>query len=682
MTEEPIRLEPTEGQQVPVSSAERMAALLAALALVSGGVIALGNAFRGDGETGAASSPSEAASRRAEETPTQTRSPRPLREFWLQPGAPDYPDPSEPPFPFWGLIRPGEDLVIRSRPQTGLEVGILSAGTLAVAEEWPEVGGDGGWLRVTAPQPEGWVATVRNGHAVAERMTWPSVPVSGDVWGVTAGENGFVAYGWLPGRSDRPQRRFVASSADGLQWEEADVGSHWGEFGAAAWGPAGWLMIEAGYQPGADVWVWQSPDGSNWSALGAMEDLSTLTSLPPRLVGSRLGYLLAADVGTNRVDVWFSRDGVTWSESANPGLGRDGWVGVSAGDTGYYAWDNELSGSRSGARGAYSADGRTWSTVASGPEGLQDIVAVGDEWLAIDADPTSGLPGVWIGDVADQRLTWRRELDAQRAFDGAAVSAVASDGDRAVVFGWDLSTQAPMAWTEGGATWTRTRLPADFGGIPRLAAAGPAGFVVEGSRPTPRGSNPILWHSTDGESWVSEPSPLLDLAPAPSADECGSPPGEMADLALIDRVTAVVCQGDASLTMRAWSASCPGCGPPCPSCFPFGGEPQWLAEPGWNQLFLSPVEDDKSLLFSVVLPPALEWDPAWIQTWVEVTGHFDDPAAASCRWTTLPGQVQGREFRRVFVPAEEWYAGHPRVTEGCRQQFVVTAVTPVAGPEP
>lgn len=67
------------------------------------------------------------------------------------------------------------------------------------------------------------------------------------------------------------------------------------------------------------------------------------------------------------------------------------------------------------------------------------------------------------------------------------------------------------------------------------------------------------------------------------------------------------------------------------------------------------------MVIGVVLDPSLGFDDAWVRTWVEVTGHFDDPAAATCRWIPSPAE-------------EQWYAGRQQVIDGCRQQFVVTAV--------
>lgn len=224
MNEEPVRLEPTRGQQVPTSPAERVVVGFGALALLSGVVIALGNVLGDESETRAAASarPEAAASRAARPSTT----PRPLREFWLQPGAPEPVTKPTDPYPYWGWIRPAVDLVIRQGPQADApEVGILPAGEPAIAEEFPDHGGSAGWLHIVAPQPGGWVATVTADGEVVERLTSPAVTVSGDVSGVVAGAEGFSAYGWSPGLSDRPQPRFVAASADGLSWEQSDAPS-------------------------------------------------------------------------------------------------------------------------------------------------------------------------------------------------------------------------------------------------------------------------------------------------------------------------------------------------------------------------------------------------------------------------------------------------------------------------
>ncbi|MGH2357967.1 MAG: hypothetical protein ACRDGJ_08115, partial [Candidatus Limnocylindria bacterium] len=599
MTDEPFRLDPSEGQHVPTSPAERVVVGFAALALLSGVVIAFGNMLGSDGEAGAAStSATPAASVRATRAPRPTATPRPLREFWLQPVDPE-PIPPEELYGFNGFIRPLEDLVVRREPQAEApEVGILPAGQVAMADELTDMTGGAGWLRISAPSPQGWVATVRDGSPLVESFTPQTGPVSADVWGMSAGDDGFVAYGWSPAVSTSGLHGMTAASRDGLSWESSLAPGQYREIWTAAWGPAGWLTV-SWVEPGR-LWVSQSSDGLTWSVLGAMEDLPN-RAYPSLLVGSARGYLMATpDVyGSGGGQVfWFSADGVTWNESRVAELDGYAQIRLAAGTNGFYVWDERPVDSQSRARGAFSADGRTWSAVTYGPEGLStQVVPLGDGWLAVDADPGSDGARVWIGMVTGERLTWRRDRNAQAAFSGAAVSALASDGQRPVAFGWERSTERPLVWTVRDGEWTRSRLPSAFGGIPRWAAGGPSGFVVVGSRPTLRGSNPIFWHSTDGRSWTPEPSPVFALAADPTADDCGPSPDDALDLLLIDRAAAVVCFGGEPLTLRAWSAPCDGCygGPPGVA------QPQWLAGPTDNQVFLSPIESFDGWWTNVVL---------------------------------------------------------------------------------
>ena len=70
-----------------------------------------------------------------------------------------------------------------------------------------------------------------------------------------------------------------------------------------------------------------------------------------------------------------------------------------------------------------------------------------------------------------------------------------------------------------------------------------------------------------------------------------------------------------------------------------------------------------------VMPPTLALVPAkeWLGAWLEVTGHFDDPLAETCRFT--PSRVELED-----------YAGAIWGVNDCRHQFVVTAVRLVDGP--
>jgi hypothetical protein len=86
-----------------------------------------------------------------------------------------------------------------------------------------------------------------------------------------------------------------------------------------------------------------------------------------------------------------------------------------------------------------------------------------------------------------------------------------------------------------------------------------------------------------------------------------------------------------------------------------------------NQLYLSPVETTGDWWSSVVVDPSLEMDPGWKDAELELTGHFDDPAAASCHYE--PGSDE-------LV----WWSGQRQYIDQCRRTFVVTEVTVVSRP--
>jgi hypothetical protein len=117
------------------------------------------------------------------------------------------------------------------------------------------------------------------------------------------------------------------------------------------------------------------------------------------------------------------------------------------------------------------------------------------------------------------------------------------------------------------------------------------------------------------------------------------------------------------MTFRAWVAECQGC---------FGGdegadmEPAWLLNPP-DRIALSPVEGLSDIAMPVTPVESLIVQPEWTGHWVEVTGHYDDPASASCREVADPRTGAIQLPRQVTI-------------DNCRQQFVVTAVRLVAGP--
>ncbi len=185
---------------------------------------------------------------------------------------------------------------------------------------------------------------------------------------------------------------------------------------------------------------------------------------------------------------------------------------------------------------------------------------------------------------------------------------------------------------------------------PNLGGASPSPTIVTTPSPSATPSaEPTI---------VTTPSPSATPSAEPTASlpaGCVNPPTDITTL--IDaRLTQLVdCYGNAPLTFDAtWLG---GGAISCPSA----PEPAWLAcsafslqasgdtdKLGGPQLF---VAIDPSVSPSLVFGPYAQ---------VRVTGHFDDPAAQTCRDTgSLPGESP--------APVAE-------IIERCRNTFVVTDV--------
>jgi hypothetical protein len=661
-----IPIETSEGHRPPSPAGDRLLIGLAAVALSGGLLIATANLL-GVGDPGIANgSPSPTA--RAHSTPRPSPTERPRIDFTVEPGTP--PAASVPVQPFSGWIRAQTDLVLRIGPvPNALEVGVLAKDAIAYADAWGDSGpAERGWLHVLAPSPIGWIATPVGGTDLVERYAPGQNPGSASVWQIVAGAEGFVAIGTPPSMTGDYPAPVVLTSADGGHWHESSTEIFNSMYGwgpsTVAWGPAGWLAISAvDSGSGSTSWVWQSADGVRWRPLGAMGGLPK-DATPSRLVASEVGYLLS--VGNPRSggasSLFASRDGVTWHESADPALGREAWVQVAATSIGFLAWDGAEGIAQTKAP-LFSLDGRTWSAT-DGPrgDGLQ-ITSLADQIIAVDLDPESGAPRIWLGTAAGDGIAWLRDQDSDEAFRGARVTNLVSDGLRAVAVGWEIATDEPLTWAFSGERWRRSTLPHEFrGGIPRLAAGGPAGIVVLGYRPTVRGANPTFWHRTTGGGWVPELSPVFEVVPDPGGEECGALPNDALTYSVVDRPMAVACFGTAPITLRAWATRCDGC-----YWAASGREPAWLMGANEQQLFLSPIASSDWGGTTAVVDPSLPYDPSWEEQWLEVTGHFDDPAAAECRWTPGPDEMG-------------FYEGRQAVIDQCRQQFVVTAVAVVDGP--
>jgi len=388
-----------------------------------------------------------------------------------------------------------------------------------------------------------------------------------------------------------------------------------------------------------------------------------------QFVGSDAGYLLETnpehgDYRPSGGTIWSSTDGQTWVESTDPAMnhvivGNRRFVALQGG---FYLWDSGTDPVAPTPFAAFSADGQAWSEIENGPDGIGlQLAGVDGGMVAIDHSRTTLAPRVWSATLDGGQVSWIRESGADEAFAGGIVRRLVSDGSRLFAFGWDRSTQVPLVWSGDGAHWIRSALPESFGGIPTVAAAGPTGVVVVGSRHTLRGDNPTFWHLTAAGRWIPEPDPILEVVPDPTAD-CPPPPSDVVEFLMVDAAAQVACHGSAPFTFRAFSVACAECygdlsGNP---------EPAWLVSPKHNQLFLGP---GRSLDWSAtaVVGPSLALDPSWTGTWVEITGHYDDPEALTCR-------------QDVDWDSIEWWIGPTWLVDQCRTTFVVTSVKVVDGP--
>jgi hypothetical protein len=657
-------LEMSPGLEPPSGIGDRILVGIAALALVGGLFIAVVNALPDDEEAARASAaPSESPSASPPLVPT----PQPPRVATVQPGEIEVPAPDSPST-FYGWIRTAVDIVIRVSPEPdATQIGVLEAGMLAFADQQGEPSDEPGWLSLQ--DRPGWIATVADGEQLVHRYEYPRYRGSGSIDTISAGPQGFVAMIRPPSGPDVYPRPAPATSVNGAQWRSAGPsGFESWDSGSVAWGPAGWLAITYVYGPDwnlGDIWIWRSADGLDWARLGKLAGLSG--EYPNSLVASDRGYLLAtsSQSGSSSGALWSSADGQTWIESKDRSITMsffgDRRIQGLAG--GFYLWDPSQD-ARPDAFAAFSVDGQRWTRVGNGPTGANlQLAAYGDRILAIDADRQTMAARVWTGTVVRGQMLWIRQPESQAAFAGGAVTRLVSDGTQAYAFGWDRSTDAPLVWIGDGKRWTRSRLPASFQGIPNDAAAGPTGVVVVGHRPTLRGDNPILWHLTPTGRWLPEDDPIVPPVPDPSTDDCAPLPTDFAAFTVLDAAAAVVCHGDAPTTLRAWSVRCDGCG----GGYWSNAEPAWLLNPEENQLGLSPTDWTDGGWQSVVLSPALTMEDSWADTWLEVTGHFDDPVSVTCH-------VEPRSEDLIYFP------GQQSVIDQCRQTFVVTEVKVVSGP--
>jgi hypothetical protein len=659
-----FELEMSPGMEPPSGLGDRVLVGLAVVALIGGALIAVGNVLPDPDEVAVAST---APSSRPSRTPRPSPTPVPPRVAALV--EPDIEIvPERPSFRFDGWIRALRDLAIRGRPVLDApEIGVFEQGEIAYVsgQEDPS---ESGWLLLQ--ERGGWIASTIDGVDVIRRYQYPRYRYSGWVHSVTAGPDGFVAILSQPGGPDVYEPSRPATSTDGAGWRlgEASLFSSWG-VNAVTWGPTGWLA--AGFvsdDTNGRIWIWSSPDGLAWTRLGMLEGVHD--EFVTQLLASDHGYLLetyshgggSSPSGT----LWSSPDGLLWRESPDPLLGH-GFQGerrIAALNEGYYVWDGGVNATATSAFAAFSEDGLSWNEVQIGPNGANvRLTSHAGRLVATDLDRKTLATRVWSGVVADRQVIWI-QTGSDAAFMGGVVAQLVSDDTRLFAFGWDKATEEALVWTRDGQQWVRSSLPDSFGGLPLVAAGGPNGAVVVGYRRSLRGDNPVFWHLSATGRWLPEADPILVAVPDPAGEDCPALPDEFLEYAVVDAAAAASCHGATPITFRAYSVPCSECA----GSMEGSPEPAWLLNPQSDQLWLSPDDTHADWTSTAVLDPSLvPLDPAWTRAWLEVTGHFDDPAAATCRREPVADEIA------------YWYGLQPLIDQ-CRMTFVVTEVKLISPP--
>jgi hypothetical protein len=126
----------------------------------------------------------------------------------------------------------------------------------------------------------------------------------------------------------------------------------------------------------------------------------------------------------------------------------------------------------------------------------------------------------------------------------------------------------------------------------------------------------------------------------------------------IPDVVGAECFGSTPVRFLAWNTQAGGCGGFSPGFY----QPEWLASPfATGRIVLTPFEAESGGCGDGAIPPDLGDLPA-LQQWIEVTGHWADPASAECQFRPDP----------LAVTDAAW----PDLGFHCRTVFVITGAVP------
>lgn len=416
--------------------------------------------------------------------------------------------------------------------------------------------------------------------------------------------------------------RVVWTSRDGIAWtEDPDPsGRIDGVVFAGVSGQAAILVLESRRNPGAVLQV--SQDGSHWLAAAIPNDgqvAGIAADVDGFVAWGGIRTALADGTVANRTVVWHSSTGTTWQEMPiDERSVRDdisGWFagGGQAFIAGSEGWRSiQRDGTTTPAAGV--PDGMS---VSSGPAGIvaytlpdvdacpRAIMMIGGGWVPTRAaSGASCVPGPGINPTRMVALA-----------DGWLVLGQADRPSQ--TFGWLLRS----------------------GSAPEMAVG-----QVSGDPATP----------------PAAAIQAVDRVVFPRPQHCPAEPLDATAIARLSRADRVGCFGGRDLTFRAWVVD-PGEG--------YGGTcrnriPDWLQDcvlPVWLLRGTADNADPTGALHALRRPDATG-DLSGVGRWVRLTGHFDDPAAATCTDAISSGFVEDS------VPVAS-------LVRACRTEFVVTSMT-------
>ena len=166
---------------------------------------------------------------------------------------------------------------------------------------------------------------------------------------------------------------------------------------------------------------------------------------------------------------------------------------------------------------------------------------------------------------------------------------------------------------------------------------------------------PSLLPSPQASASLSVPMPPRPQGAA-SAATCVNPAPDIAVLA--DQADPVSCYGSAPLTLDAHLVG------PAQVDYVVMVAPAWLGEPSTYLEVVGETSKNGPFLLAAVDPAVAVSVSGHLNSSVRITGHFDDPAAQTCRET---GRVPG-------MGTPEPAAG---TIEHCRRTFVITNLVPL-----